>query len=168
MTQNFYSVPFPNITICISCTHEIKTSGYSKISKTNYKGYSGTLLFQTSEMQTPHFNGRFAQVQIAFPLIAILWAIPFNKGTLHGLQSYWPIVGQKFWLDTPKTNSSLQRITENLYWNSQDSMEISQCVNTPRGRHRKIIHRGVPLLNEIAHWNLDTPLFCETDRFRSL
>ena len=56
--------------------------------------------------------------------LAIGLSINFNKSTppLYGQQSYLPTLEQKFCLDTPRTDSSLQRITENL----QESTEISQ------------------------------------------
>ena len=42
--------------------------------------YSGTLLSQTFEMQTPRFNKYFAQVRITFPLTAIHYN-PWNADT---------------------------------------------------------------------------------------
>ena len=54
--------------------------------------------------------------------LAIGLSINFNKNTpLYGHQSYLPTLEQKFCLDTPRTDSSLKRITENL----QESTEIS-------------------------------------------
>ena len=44
----------------------------------------------------------------------LYWAIPFNKGTHYGWQNYLPPLGRKFWFDTPRTDSSLWRITEIL------------------------------------------------------
>ena len=44
----------------------------------------------------------------------LYWAIPFNKSTPYGWQNYFPPLGWKFWLDTPRTDSSLWRITEIL------------------------------------------------------
>ena len=43
--------------------------------------YSGTSLFRTSEMQTPSFSGRFAHIQITFPLTAV----HYNPGTADTL-----------------------------------------------------------------------------------
>ena len=55
------------------------------------------------------------------------WDIPFNKGTPHGWQSYLPTLGQKFCLDTPRTDSSLQRITEILLKFTREYGDILAC-----------------------------------------
>ena len=46
-------------------------------------------------------------------------AVSFNKGTPSlpsECQGYLPTFGQKFWLDTPGIESSLQQITGKIYW----------------------------------------------------
>ena len=62
-------------------------------------------------------------------------------------KSYSHTLGQKFCLDTPRTDSSLQRITENLLKFTREYGDILAC-RYPLGQ---VIHRGVPLLNGIAH-----------------
>ena len=61
-------------------------------------------------------------------------------------------LGQKFSLDTPRTDSSLRRGTENLLNNLQESTEISQYVNTPGADTEKPSTR-VSLLDGIAQWS---------------
>ena len=69
-----------------------------------------------------------------------IWAIPFNNGT-----PLWI----KFCLDTPRTDSSLQRITENLLKFAREYGDILVC-QYPLGQTLKN-HPWVPLLNGIAH-----------------
>ena len=57
--------------------HEYMHSLIIKGSNRQYSLYSETLVFRTSEMRTSRFNGRFALVQIEFPLTAIHYK-PWN------------------------------------------------------------------------------------------
>ena len=59
---------------------------------------------------------------------SLKWAIPFNKGTPpYGWQSFLPTLGQKFCLDSPRTDSSLQRITENSLKFTREYRDILAC-----------------------------------------
>ena len=55
------------------------------------------------------------------------WAIPFNKGTPLWMTELLPTLGQKFCLDTPRTDSSLRRITGKLLKFTREYEDILAC-----------------------------------------
>ena len=78
-----------------------------------------------------------------FTPLRLHWAIPFNKGTP-------PMDDRAICLDTPRTDSSLQRITEILLKFTRECGDIPAC-QYPLGQILKNHPWGVPLLNGIAY-----------------
>ena len=82
--------------------HKKMHHGYNINIKQALQNYSETLLFQTSEVQTPCFNEYFAQAQIGFTLMLASFVGPVRKELMQKL-SYVLCQQSLFGVDQPIT-----------------------------------------------------------------